>query len=151
MAGTMANNDTDLDLQEDNKEPQTPFGGWASSRPRNDDDGPSGPKAVITSEDGSQRAASPEELKHNGAPGQTAAPKPAEPAIRSFSATFGVALPPASGGGTMAPKAEETKPAEQPAPAGAMTFAGTPHMVQFAAVKGTQLFATPGVQEVMQA
>lgn len=149
----MAQNDTDIDLQEDNKEPQTPFGGWANSRPHNDEDPePSGPRPVITSEDGSQRAASPEELStsHNGQP---AAQKPIEPAIRSFSATFGVAIP--SAAGAPAPKPDAPVPeaptlAAQPVPAGAMTFAGTPHLVQFAAVKDTQLFATPGVQEAMQ-
>lgn len=148
----MAKNNTDLDLQEDNKEPQTPFGGWASSRPRSDDDAePSGPRAVITSEDGSQRAASPEELatpKYGSAP---AAQKPAEPPIRSFSATFGVAIPPVAA--TPSPKPEEPKPAAHPAPTanGTMTFVGTPHLVQFAAVKDTQLFAPAAAQNAVQA
>lgn len=104
-------NDTDLD---DNAEEEVPFGGWASAKPKNADDG--GPKAVVSTADGTQRAAGQDELsmpKYQGGQ-ENALPQ----GVKSFSATFG--LTPNSGP-TGLPPVEDDDDDTAPPPQNATT------------------------------
>lgn len=88
LADSMTDEKQDEKGTQKPKTPQTPFGGWrnASTQSQNSE-ADKEPRAVVTNEDGSQRPADEADLnmpKYNSNEENSA-----EPAIKSFSATFG--------------------------------------------------------------
>lgn len=126
LADSMTDEKQDEKGTQKPKTPQTPFGGWRNASTQSQDsEADKEPRAVVTNEDGSQRPADEADLNMPKYSGNEA--NDAEPAIKSFSATFGqvkeeepAPLPPVPG---MWDEPEEQTPApEQESDGGAFAF-----------------------------